>query len=84
MVDGTALTPSTFGESINNGTWVPKDAADIAAGNIVAGKFSLYRKPTGYVSVPVYKNYGKRTIQRLQNVCDAIFVKGIPPESFVA
>jgi|TARA_Y100000015_G_scaffold13509_1_gene12961 superfamily II DNA or RNA helicase len=60
------------------------DAADIAAGNIVAGKFSLYRKPTGYVSVPVYKNYGKRTIQRLQNVCDAIFVKGIPPESFVA
>jgi len=60
------------------------DASDIAAGNIIPGKFSLYRKPTGYVSVPVYKNYGKRTIQRLQNVCDAIFVKGIPPESFVA
>ena len=59
------------------------DASDIASGKIPAGQCALYRKKTGIVTVPVFKNYGKQTIERLQRVVDAIFVQGIAPESFV-
>jgi len=44
----------------------------------------LYNKPTGFVTVPVHKTYGAHVVKRLQNVVDAIFVKGIPPLSLVA
>jgi len=54
------------------------DAADIATGSITPGKFEMYRKPTGYVTVPVFKNYGATTIKRLQSIVDTIFVKGLP------
>jgi hypothetical protein len=37
----------------------------------------MYRKSTGYVTVPVFTNYGKQTEKRLQRVVDAIFTKGI-------
>lgn len=60
------------------------DAAGIAAGSIIPGKFGMYKKPTGFVTVPVYQNYGKQVSERLQRVVDAIFIKGVPPESFVA
>lgn len=53
------------------------DAADIASGKIPAGQCQFYRKKTGFVTVPVFSNYGQRTEQRLQNVIDNIFVKGI-------
>ena len=53
------------------------DAADIAAGNITPGRLDMYRKSTGYVTVPVFTNYGKQTEKRLQRVVDAIFTKGI-------
>jgi len=59
------------------------DAADIASGKIPAGQCNLYRKSTGIVTVPVFKNYGKQTIERLQRVVDAIFVQGEAPQSFV-
>jgi len=59
------------------------DAADLSSGKIAAGNFSMYRKPTGFVTVPVFKNYGQRTIQRLQNLVDTIFVQGKPAISVV-
>jgi len=54
------------------------DAQDIAAGKIEAGNFAMYRKSTGFVTVPVFKNYGKKTQRRLEEVVDTIFVKGQP------
>ena len=57
------------------------DAADIACGKIIPGKFDMYRKSTGKVIVPVFKNYGAPTIKRLQNLVDTIFVKGLPAVS---
>lgn len=54
------------------------DAKDIACGKIEAGNFNMYRKSTGFVTVPVFKNYGKKTQQRLEEVVDTIFVQGQP------
>jgi superfamily II DNA or RNA helicase len=54
------------------------DTADIQSGKIEAGNFAMYRKPTGFVTVPVFKNYGVHTIKRLQMIVDTIFVKGLP------
>lgn len=54
------------------------DAKDIECGKIEAGNFAMYRKPTGFVTVPVFKNYGKKTQRRLEEVVETIFVKGQP------
>jgi superfamily II DNA or RNA helicase len=54
-----------------------RDAADIQSGKITPGKLEFYRKRTGFVTVPVFTNYGKQTEKRLQRVVDSIFVKGI-------
>ena len=54
-----------------------RDAADIQSGKIPAGQLQFYRKRTGFVTVPVFTNYGKQTEKRLQRVVDSIFVKGI-------
>lgn len=59
------------------------DAKDIAEGKIPAGALGLYRKSTGYVTVPVFKNYGAQTIKRLQRIVDTIFVEGQPATSLV-
>ena len=59
------------------------DAADIASGKLVAGQVQFYRKPTGFVTVPVFKNYGAQTIKRLQRIVDTIFVEGQPATSLV-
>lgn len=60
------------------------DARDIAAGKIAAGDLGSYRKPFGFVTVPIYGNYGAQIQKRLQAVVDAIFVKGVPPTSIIA
>jgi len=59
-----------------------RDAADIAAGKIPAGQCQFYRKRTGFVTVPVFTNYGKQTEKRLQSVVDCIFVKGVAATQF--
>jgi superfamily II DNA or RNA helicase len=59
-----------------------QDAADIAAGKIPAGQLQFYRKRTGFVTVPVFTNYGKQTEKRLQGVVDSIFVKGVAATEF--
>jgi superfamily II DNA or RNA helicase len=55
------------------------DAQDIATGKIPAGQFNLYRKPTGFVTVPVFKNYGKKTQDRLDDLIQTVFVEGLSP-----
>lgn len=60
------------------------DALDIAEGRLTAGDLGNYRKPFGYVTVPIYGNYGAQIQKRLQAVVDAIFVKGVPPASIIA
>jgi superfamily II DNA or RNA helicase len=60
------------------------DARDIAEGKITAGDLGNYRKPFGFVTVPIYGNYGAQIQKRLQAVVDAIFVKGVPPTSIIA
>ena len=42
-----------------------------------------YRKPTGYISVPVYNNYGKKTAGRVQRTVDTIFTHGKPATSWI-
>jgi superfamily II DNA or RNA helicase len=54
------------------------DANDIACGKIKAGDFAMYRKSTGFVTVPVFKNHGKKTQERLKEVINTIFVQGQP------
>jgi len=54
------------------------DARDVACGRIEAGNFAMYRKSTGFVTVPVFKNYGKKTQRRLEEVVNTIFVQGQP------
>ena len=61
-----------------------EDAKRIRSGELTAGNLKMYRKSTGYVTVPTYTNYGKHIATRLQRVVDAIFVHGIHPESLVA
>jgi len=60
------------------------DARDIAEGRITAGDLGSYRKPFGFVTVPIYGNYGAQIQKRLQAVVDAIFVQGVPPTSIIA
>ena len=60
------------------------DAARLKCGKMQACDWAMYNKPTGFVTVPVHKTYGAQVIKRLQNVVDAIFVKGIPPLSLVS
>jgi superfamily II DNA or RNA helicase len=60
------------------------DARDIAEGRITPGDLGSYRKPFGFVTVPIYGNYGAQIQKRLQAVVDAIFVKGVPPTSIIA
>jgi hypothetical protein len=52
------------------------DRKDIQDGKIVAGQFALYRKPFGTITVPVQNNYGDKIARQLENVVNAIFVKG--------
>ena len=60
------------------------DARDIAEGRITPGDLGSYRIPFGFVTVPIYGNYGAQIQKRLQAVVDAIFVKGVPPTSIIA
>jgi hypothetical protein len=59
------------------------DAKDMAEGRLTPGDYMSYRKTHGFVTVPVHKNYGKGTQQRLQSVVDFVFRQGIPPEYYV-
>jgi superfamily II DNA or RNA helicase len=59
------------------------DAAKLQSGEMQPQQWSLYNKPTGFVTVPVHRNYGKAVIKRLQRITDEIFVKGVPATALV-
>ena len=58
------------------------DIKDIQSGKIPAGQCQLYRKSTGFVTVPVHKNHGGAVKKRLQYVVDSIFKEGKSVEVF--
>ena len=47
------------------------------------GVYQNYRKPTGYISVPVHANYGKNTAKRVQRTVDTIFTHGKPATAWI-
>ena len=53
-----------------------EDRKAIADGKIKPGQFEFYKKPCGKIIVPVNQGASKRTMQQLQTVVDAVFVKG--------
>lgn len=59
------------------------DSRDIADGKLIAGQLHSYRKPCGYVTVPVHSKTGVATARRLQELVNTIFEKGIPAVDYV-
>ena len=60
------------------------DLKRIQNGTLAAGDLHNYTKSYGFVTVPTFGKRNQHTVKRLQNVVDAIFVKGVPPTSIVA
>jgi len=60
------------------------DIKRIQEGTLAAGDLPNYSKSYGFVTVPTFGKRNQHTVKRLQNVVDAIFVKGVPPTSIVA
>ena len=60
-----------------------EDATKLQSGELTPCAWNFYNKPTGFVTVPVHRNYGKHVIKRLQRVVDEIFVKGVPATALV-
>ena len=53
-----------------------EDQQNIIEGLIPAGVVSLYRKSSGNCVIPTHKNYGTKTINRIQRVVNDIFTEG--------
>ena len=53
-----------------------EDQQNIFKGLIPAGVVSLYRKSSGNCVIPTHKNYGTKTINRIQRVTNDIFTEG--------
>jgi len=60
------------------------DIERIQAGTLTPGDLPSYHKSYGFVTVPTFGAKNAHTVKRLQNVVDAIFVKGVPPTSIIA
>ena len=60
-----------------------EDRANVEAGKYPAGAFSFYKKPCGFVTVPLTQKYGAAIAKRLQRVVDSIFIEGVPPAVFI-
>ena len=53
-----------------------EDQRNIFEGVIPAGVVSLYRKSSGNCVIPTHKNYGTKTINRIQRIVNDIFTEG--------
>ena len=53
-----------------------EDQSNILQGIIPAGVVSLYRKSSGNCVIPTHKNYGTKTINRIQRIVNDIFTEG--------
>ena len=60
-----------------------EDSRNIAEGRIPAGACQFYKKPTGYLTVPIHNNYGSAVVKRLQRVVDEIFIQGVAPTALI-
>jgi len=43
---------------------------------IPSGVLNMYRKPYGHCVIPTHKNYGTKTINRIQRIVNDIFTEG--------
>ena len=59
------------------------DRKRVSNGTLQPRAYQNYIKPTGYISIPVYSNYGKATAKRVQATVDTIFTKGRPATSWI-
>ena len=59
------------------------DRKRISDGTLRPRAYHNYRKPTGFISIPVYNNYGKATAKRVQRTVDTIFKHGKPAASWI-
>ena len=53
-----------------------EDKQNIAKNIIPSGVLNLYRKPYGNCVIPTHKNYGTKTINRIQRIVNDIFIDG--------
>jgi len=60
-----------------------QDRNNISNGTLTPRAYHNYRKPTGFISIPVYSNYGKATAKRVQATVDTIFTKGRPATAWI-
>ena len=59
------------------------DRQRVSDGTLQPRAYHNYRKPTGFISIPVYSNYGKNTAKRVQATVDTIFKKGRPATAWI-
>ena len=59
------------------------DRQRVSNGTLSPRAYHNYRKPTGFISIPVYSNYGKNTAKRVQRTVDTIFTHGKPATSWI-
>ena len=59
------------------------DRQRVSDGTLKPRAYHNYRKPTGFISIPVYSNYGKNTAKRVQATVDTIFKKGRPATAWI-
>ena len=60
-----------------------QDRNNISNGTLTPRAYHNYNKPTGFISIPVYSNYGKATAKRVQATVDTIFTKGRPATAWI-
>ena len=53
-----------------------EDKQNIMQNVIPSGVLNLYRKPYGNCVIPTHKNYGSKTINRIQRIVNDIFIDG--------
>lgn len=56
----------------------PDDSRRLSEGSLTPGQTEQYKKPHGFIHVPVYQNTGIATAQRLESVADVVFNQGQP------
>ena len=59
------------------------DRKRVSDGSLAPRAYHQYHKPTGFISIPVYSNYGKATAKRVQATVDTIFTKGRPATAWI-
>ena len=60
-----------------------QDRNNISNGTLTPRAYHNYNKPTGFISIHVYNNYGKATAKRVQATVDTIFTKGRPATAWI-